>query len=471
MPEAETDRRAIIVRARVSRTVFTVNSKVNYVREGTKVTLKCDPDKEGVSGIRRISWIYNGAMVATDTNYGNLTEENMLSRHFVGESEGSYNCLVNTTSGSLLSETVMLKIAVLTQIPFVHYWHHIIRDPHLLHCDVMGYFTPRGDVTWLKDKRDVRESPNLYIDIDGSLNFLYLTSDDFGKPYNCAVRSNILQQTITGNTTFVLKDTWTHREDRAPFLISSTETASAAQGDDVILECSFGGDPEPIVTWTRKYSHEARHKYIYPATKGKQLRIANISVSDGGSYACTAKNPQGEAASEIHLRVRRAPALAQPIESRVLHTGTSVKYHCAPEDGQLESRWILDGWPADGGVKDLIDGKTLIVNSRASTGNFCAQCNVSSDIAYTLYSACVTYVVLQKVKLWTIIVPVTVGSIIIIIIITIVIIIGVSRRNRGIPTVETDLPITASLYLEAHQLIERQLSHLQNHVDGQRGGI
>lgn len=43
------------------------------------------------------------------------------------------------------------------------------------------------------------------------------------------------------------------------------------------------------------------------------------------------------------------PALAKPIESRVLLTGTSVTYHCAPEDDHLESRWFVDGWPQDEG--------------------------------------------------------------------------------------------------------------------------
>ncbi|XP_048237719.1 hemicentin-2-like [Haliotis rufescens] len=484
--EETTDSGTIRVRVWVSRSAFTVNRKVHYVSEGSLVTLLCDPDKEIKSGIRSISWVYDGATSKTDTTCDYPTEvEDTFTRQLVAENEGSYNCLVNTSKGTLLSETIVLKIAVLTQIPVVHYWHDIIRDPYLLPCDVTKYFIPRGEVTWFKDKKEVQGATNLYIDIDGALNFLYLTAADFGKPYYCKVHSRKLQQTIVGNTTFVLKDAWTHRVNRKPVLISSTETASAAEGDDVTLECSFGGDPEPTVTWTRKYNHEARHKYSSPETKGKQLRIANVSVSDGGSYTCTAKNPSGEAESAIQLHVKKTPALAKPIESRVLLTGTSVTYHCAPEDGHLESRWFVDGWPQAEGTEKLFFGKNkkslTITSTRNDRAGLCVQCNVSNDIAYTLYSACVRYedstsdppvttaAVPTAVKLWTVLVPV--ALVIIAGIFIIISYIGVRRRTRGLPTVETELPTTPTLYLEAHQLIEQRISHLhKKQEDGQRDG-
>ncbi|XP_046567827.1 hemicentin-2-like isoform X2 [Haliotis rubra] len=404
------------------------------------------------------------------------------------EELGTYNCLVNTSQGSLLSETVILRLAG-------------IQEPHIvsgkkrksgvdsLPCDVLAYSVPRGKVTWMKSGKELLPSENVYINMDGALVFLYLTKEDIFKLYSCNVYNSILNKTIVGNTTFLTQDedvgTGLQRPQTRPKLISRTGSVSVAEGDDVILECVFGGEPEPTVTWTRKYAHEARHKYSYPATKGKQLRIASTSVSDGGDYTCKGKNTLTKAESTVTVHIEKRPALLIPssIESRFLVAGDNITYDCAPEKQGMESKWLLDGKPVVEGMDMLLlssNKQSLTITSTSSDRDgLCVQCNVSNDIAYTLYSACVRYVATeadlptttqliptsdtqgtQSTELWWIPIPVVIVTAAAIVIVVTVVCVRRRRANekKRLSTVGStvDLPNKASIYWEAHQMIEQK---------------
>ncbi|XP_046377713.2 hemicentin-2-like [Haliotis rufescens] len=475
----------IDARLRVSRSSFTVNRKFVYVREHSSVTLQCNPDADITT--EGFVWHHNGPSnpIYKDETYDPERDAGLIYINKMSDVEqGPYNCLVNTSNGRLLSETVILKLAK-TEKPPLGYGVNRLNGMDPLPCDVTAYSVPRGEITWLKSetKLDPSETENVYINMNGALVFVYLTSDDFNKPYKCEVHNNVLHENITGNTTYLKEGTWNSRSQTKPKLITSTGTTSAAEGDDVILECVFGGDPAPTVTWTRRHAREARHKYSYPATKGSQLRIADVALSDGGEYRCQAKNPPGEAEATVTVNIKKKPALLFPnsVESRFLVAGDNVTYNCIPDSG-LESRWLFDGTSLDDGTEQLLLGnnkKSLTITStRSDREGICVQCNVSNDIAYTLYSACVRYVAteadlptttmiintqdpstLSTFKLWWVLNPVVIVTAVVIIIAVVVVSVRRRRANekKRLSTVGStvDLPNKASIYWEAHQLIEQ----------------
>jgi len=67
----------------------------------------------------------------------------------------------------------------------------------------------------------------------------------------------------------------------------SCADVTAAEGDDVTLECHVTGNPAPTVVWYRK---------SVLAGEGEHLRVENASRHETGSYQCVADNGVGQTA-------------------------------------------------------------------------------------------------------------------------------------------------------------------------------
>ena len=71
------------------------------------------------------------------------------------------------------------------------------------------------------------------------------------------------------------------------FVTRPTDHMSLA-GEDVLLACQVGGDPQPDVQWRRQDRDIDIEKVkIIP---GKGLRIDSVHPSDEGVYVCEASN-------------------------------------------------------------------------------------------------------------------------------------------------------------------------------------
>ena len=67
------------------------------------------------------------------------------------------------------------------------------------------------------------------------------------------------------------------------------------------ITCTESGDPEPIVTWTRKGTYFVNNN---------TLTINNVTLKDAGQYGCTAENRAGKISATVWIDVtgnRRKP--------------------------------------------------------------------------------------------------------------------------------------------------------------------
>ena len=108
------------------------------------------------------------------------------------------------------------------------------------------------------------------------------------------------------------------------------------EGQNVSLLCKATGQPKPTVTWSKAFSHVPIEK---TAVMDGSLNILNITKSDGGAYACSAKNILGQdsAVAQVTVLGRLKFTLTPPLKVAVSEFSNLV-LNCAAQ-GVIEIVW------------------------------------------------------------------------------------------------------------------------------------
>ena len=71
-------------------------------------------------------------------------------------------------------------------------------------------------------------------------------------------------------------------------------------GEDILLECEVGGDPNPTVLWHRE---DGSLPHGRTSIQNGQLSIQDVSPKDEGVYVCEAQNTVGTISVSATLSV------------------------------------------------------------------------------------------------------------------------------------------------------------------------
>ncbi|XP_065155517.1 tyrosine-protein kinase-like otk [Atheta coriaria] len=239
-------------------------------------TIRHDYENESANHQRLRTFKHNGTLILTATKTSD---------------RGEYNCEVHTTG----FETVISKpatISVIEQLKFAPAPVNKkleLNSMAKMHCKAQG--TPPPLVHW--EKLGTQSLPNHITDMNGTLHFNGVQSDDKGK-YLCAASNSQGTINVTVDIDVVV----------APkFSILPKNPTEAHEGASVMIDCVVEGDPKPTIQWDKNLKMNDFNTSRFEVLANGTLQIKDVRKEDENNYGCTAGSSAGLNRKEVRLIV------------------------------------------------------------------------------------------------------------------------------------------------------------------------
>ncbi|XP_059849711.1 hemicentin-1-like [Hypanus sabinus] len=254
---------------------------------------------------------------------------------------GNYTCLARNSEGEVRRHyTVVVQVSpsiLSSEVPTEY--DAMVNEDVNLECVASG--KPKPILKWLKDGQSLEAVGKIHIksSSDGSsLAIKGVSASDTGR-YTCVAQNPAGEETKL----FILKVL-------VPPNISGIsglpEVLTAAPNAAVTLECRAAGVPPPKLSWLKDGLPLPISSHIRLQSAGQILRIAEVQVSDTGSYTCVAVSQAGVTEHHYHLRVQVPPRIENSgkVEEVLAIHGTSVRLTCEASGIPPPSfSWLKDG--------------------------------------------------------------------------------------------------------------------------------
>uniref|UniRef100_A0A7N4PZB3 Ig-like domain-containing protein n=1 Tax=Sarcophilus harrisii TaxID=9305 RepID=A0A7N4PZB3_SARHA len=256
------------------------------VKENDSTRYEC---KIGGSPEIKVLWYKNETEIQASEKYRMSFVDSvaMIEMHNLSvEDSGDYTCEAHNAAGSASSST-SLKVK---EPPVFSKKPHAIEtlkgsDVHL-ECELRG--TPPFQVSWHKDKRELRSSKKYKIMSENfltSIHILNVDTSDIGE-YQCKAANDVGSDTCVGS--IVLK--------APPRFVKKLSDLSVIVGDQVQLQAVIEG-PEPIsVLWFKdkgEIVRESDNVWLSYSEHTATLQLTNAEPASAGKYTCQIKNDAG----------------------------------------------------------------------------------------------------------------------------------------------------------------------------------
>ena len=199
-----------------------------------------------------------------------------------------------------------------------------------------------SSIKWLKNDRPLQLDHRMTVLPSGSLEITNVNYPDRGS-YKCVSEEDGL---ISSAADLNLKALIANADPEAPQFLSSPRSQSVRTGDDVTLECSANGLPQPTITWLKDGREldldllDTRHV----RTGSGSLTIRHVTAGDEGGYQCRAENTEDSVDSGLVLTVVSAPTLVKSPVSHVAYEKDDILFDCEVEGRpEPEVRWYKNG--------------------------------------------------------------------------------------------------------------------------------
>ncbi|XP_068172931.1 immunoglobulin superfamily member 10 [Antennarius striatus] len=308
---------------------------------------------------------------------------------------GHYKCIASNPAGADTS-TVRLQVVAAPPGIVEEKRQHVTADERQdLWLPCTGQGSPQPTIHWVLDDGSLvlynrpAGTTRISMHVNGTLHIKDVTEADSGK-YECIATS------YTGSERRVVTLTVESKDTAPQILEASQHLTELFFGDQLRLNCSATGDPEPKIVW-RLPSRAVVDKWHRMSSRIQVLEngtliVNTVSDKDAGDYICVAQSRAGDDFQLMRVTVTMKPAKIEPKhEKKQVPFGNDVKVDCkasgAPKpdiswglpDGTRVSSAIQSDTSRGGGRArryTLFDNGTLYLN----------QVGMSEEGDYTCYA-------------------------------------------------------------------------------------
>ncbi|XP_051999077.1 matrix-remodeling-associated protein 5 [Xyrauchen texanus] len=309
------------------------------------------PDRSVVRSVsrtdQRVTLMANGALQIKHINYPD---------------RGVYKCIASNVAGTDM-RSVRLQIPALPPMIQEQRWeNYTVHDGEAvyIHCTAEG--APSPAIRWVTmSGAQIRPSQfvngNVYVFPNGTLYIRNPKEKDSGN-YECVAvnsvgvsRRNVSLQVKRNSSTSKITST-------------STQSTDVSYGDQLSLNCSATGSPNPRIIWrtpSKKlvdvhYSFDRRIKVLSNGT----LTIKSVTDRDEGDYLCVTRNKMGDVyiLLKVNVMMKVAKIEHKPLSNHKVSYGGELKVDC-----------IASGLPNPEISWSLPDG-TMVNNILQSNNNW-----------------------------------------------------------------------------------------------------
>ncbi|XP_039598490.1 titin-like, partial [Polypterus senegalus] len=307
----------------------------------------------------RISWFKKDTKLSEDERHRMSFVDSVAVLEIENtsvEDSGDYICEAQNEAGTLSCSTALIvkEPPVFVKIPEPV---EGMRGKDLsLECELSG--SPPFQITWYKDKRQIKDSRKYKVTHEGysaTLHILNLEASDMGE-YVCTAANNVGSDTCTG--VVKLKE--------PPVFVKKLTNTTTVVGDEVTLTATIKGSQPISVSWVKDKEdviRDSENTNISFENNVVTLKISNAEPVNSGKYVCQIKNDAGMQECMATLSVLEPAAIVEKPAPVSVTAGDAASLECTvvgtPE---LKAKWFKDG-------KELVSGRkykiTLVKNVAA----------------------------------------------------------------------------------------------------------
>lgn len=218
---------------------------------------------------------------------------------------------------------------------------------HTFRCDAGSI---DGDPKWFINGIPANMYNNRSAPVGNEFRFTNLTLKD----------PLVVQCNCTNKYGYLYTNAYLNVLSEAPTFVLAPSDTKAAARSRFIMPCQTFSAPRAIVTW--KKNGEPITGGRYELQDNGDLLIAELSITDSGTYECTATNTFGSRTASGKLTVRQPTEIAMAPQDTRIYEGQDVKLICTAVTDLKEEKNLVIEWSKDGTLIDFEQNPRLTIN-------------------------------------------------------------------------------------------------------------
>uniref|UniRef100_A0A672PBS9 Cell adhesion molecule-related/down-regulated by oncogenes-like n=1 Tax=Sinocyclocheilus grahami TaxID=75366 RepID=A0A672PBS9_SINGR len=349
-------------------------------KQGSAVHLRCTARP----ATARISWLFQGQPLDPSHQSGVELSPGSLSLSSLQPAlTGSYQCLAQSETGSIISRHARVRIADIERFAETHRRTFTVNkgETAFIECPLprsnppaLPRFRIRGK--WLEQSTD-----DHLILPSGNLQIVSVSSEHQGM-YKCGAYNPLTRETQVEahGTKLIVRDS----EGPSPVRIIypvTPRSLTVDQSGSLTLECVVSGSRSSKVKWIKDGAElSLNSKWMLLQSN---LVLNDVQLSDGGHYCCSVLTDHGAVVSVNYtVNVLVQVSILQGLSDQAVTVGSSVRFTCAANGSPTPNiTWLLNSAPLTTSPHLQIAGPSLHISSVMVQDQGIYQCLFDNGIS------------------------------------------------------------------------------------------